>query len=111
MGTNEYIAVLTAVIALFTFLVWRVYRRIEWLTGAMESHSVLQLRLEAAKVVNSDGQPCRVVWWDPDIEPTPSTPQHGQEAQLNQIYLYIPPHLRRNRNKLSRRLSRWFSGT
>jgi hypothetical protein len=111
MDTNVIIAVLTAVIALFTFLVWRVYRRIEWLTGAMETHSALQLRLEAAKVISPNGQQVRVVWWDPDIAPPPVTPEHGKEAEINQVYLYLPPKLRRNHKKLTRRLWRWFSGT
>ena len=110
MGTNEVIAIFTVVVAFFTYLVWRVYRRIEWLTGAMESHSALQLRLEAAKLVLPNGQPVRVVWWDPDIESPPVTPEHGKDAQINQVYLYLPPHLRRNRKKLSRKLWHWLSG-
>ena len=111
MGTNELIAALTAVVALFTYLVWRVYCRIAWLTGAMESHSTQFLRLEAAKSVNPDGTPCQVIWWDPDVGAPPTHPAHGEVAEVKRIYLYLPPHLRRDANTLPRRLWRWFSGT
>ena len=108
--STTLIAILTAVIALFTYLMWRVYRRIEWLTGAMESHSVLMLRLEAARSVAESGQPVKVIWWDPDIEPPPIRPEHGHEAKLNEIYLYLPPRLRRNRQSKVRRVWHWLTG-
>jgi len=110
MDTNDLLALLTAVIALFTYLVWRVYRRIEWLTGAMESHSAILLRLEAARSVSPTGQPVKVIWWDPDIEPPPITPEHGKEAQVNEVYVYLPPRLRRNRQAWWRKAWYWFSG-
>ena len=34
MDSNVWLAILTALIALLTYLTWRVYRRIAWLTGA-----------------------------------------------------------------------------
>ncbi len=42
MIANWIIVLLTFVIAFFTFLIFLVYERIEWLTGAMESHSGLK---------------------------------------------------------------------
>lgn len=110
MGEDDVTAFLTLVIAILTYLVWRVYIRIAWLTGAMETHSLLQVRLEASKAVSQSGQPVKVVWWDPDVEKPPVVPEHNKEAQLDQIYLYLPQHLRCNHNKLGRRLWRWFSG-
>jgi len=50
MIANWIIVLLTLVIAFFTFLIFLVYERIEWLTGAMESHSDMMLRLEAIRV-------------------------------------------------------------
>lgn len=38
--TNVIMILLTAIIALFTYLVWKVYERIAWLTGAMERQSM-----------------------------------------------------------------------
>jgi hypothetical protein len=98
---------ITAVIAVFTYLVWRVYRRIEWLTGALESHSVLFLRLEAARSVSETGQPVKVVWWDPDIDQVPVRPEHKKETKVTEIYLYLPPRLRRNRQSRLRRVWYW----
>ena len=43
--TDWIMAVLTLIIAFFTFLVWKVYDRIAWLTGAMGSHSEIMLRI------------------------------------------------------------------
>jgi len=41
------------------YLVWRTNKRIEWLTGSMESYQMKQLQLEAKK---SSG--VELVWWD-----------------------------------------------
>ena len=86
---------LTAFIALFTFLVWKVYERIAWLTGAMESHAELMLRIEAKRGIA--GQPIKVLWWDPTLESPPIKREHGQEANLEPIYCFIPPSDRRVR--------------
>jgi len=84
---------LTAIIAAFTFLVWKVYERIASLTGAMESHSDLMLRIEAKRGIN--GAPIRLVWWDPTLESPPVKREHGQEIDLDTIYCYLPPSERR----------------
>ncbi len=44
---NWVLVFLTFVLVLLTYLVWKVYERIAWLTGAMETHSDLMLRIEA----------------------------------------------------------------
>jgi len=61
--------ILTLIIALLTFLLWKVYERIAWLTGAMETHSDLMLRIEAKRGINE--QPIKLVWWDPTIADPP----------------------------------------
>lgn len=88
--TDWLMVVLTFVIAIFTILVWRVYQRIAFFTGAMESHSTMMLRIEARK------HNIPIVWWDPTLQgPSvkswpPFTGEHGKEAVLNEIYIGIP---------------------
>lgn len=89
-------AILTLVIAVFTYLVWKVYERIAALTGAMESHSEIMLRIEAIRGA-PNGKQIEMVWWDPTIETPPLKKEHGQPAKLERIYLYIPPALRQNK--------------
>ena len=73
-GLETWIMILlTATIALFTYLVWKVYERIAWLTGAMETHSELMLRIEACRGVRDE--PIKLLWWDPTIEDPPSIKQ------------------------------------
>ena len=91
--TTLIMILLTAIIAFFTFLVWKVYERIAWLTGAMESHSDLMLKIEAKRGIN--GAPIRLVWWDPTLESPPIKREHGQEINLATIYCYLPPSERR----------------
>ena len=79
---------LTALIASFTFLVWKVYERIAWMTGAMESHAELMLRIEAKRGIA--GEPIKVLWWDPTLESPPIKREHGQEANLDAIYCFVP---------------------
>jgi len=100
MITDWIIAFLTLVIALFSILVWRVYRRLAWLTGAMESHSTLMLGIEAKRGVNN--QPIKIIWWDPTIEEPPFTGEHGKEANLESIFMFMPPQYRKYK-------SSWFS--
>ena len=106
MITDWIMVTLTLVIAVFTFLVWKVYERIAWLTGAMESHSDIMLKIEALRGIND--KPIEVVWWDPTIEPPPGTKEHGQPMELNRIYVYLPPHLRRNKPTRWKRICRLF---
>lgn len=80
--------VLTALIALFTFLTWRTYKRIEWFTGAFTSHSMLATRIAAHE------QKIRMVWWDPTKEPVPRKPVHGEPVDVEPIYQYVPLEMR-----------------
>jgi hypothetical protein len=51
---NWLLVLLTLVITLFTYLVWKTYERIAWLTGAMETHSELMLRIEAKRGIRDN---------------------------------------------------------
>jgi hypothetical protein len=82
--------------------VWRVYERIAWFTGAMESQSDIMMRIEALRGVNS--QPIELIWWDPTIEPPPTTKEHRTPVDLRRIYVFLPPHLRKNKQTFWRRL-------
>ena len=73
-----------------------IAKRIEWLTGALESHSTIQLRLDAKKY----GSEVEMIWWDPTIAPVPSIPKHGEKAELSKIYLFLPESLRAGKEKL-----------
>ena len=102
MITDWLLVFLTLVIVVLTFLVWKVYERIAWLTGAMESHSDLMLRIEALRGV--DGRPVELVWWDPTIEDVPSVKEHGKPVEMKQIYVFLPPKLRREKASTWKRL-------
>lgn len=84
---------LTLVVAI---LVFRIYERIAWLTGAMESHSAIMLKLEAARGVGAPGD-IKLVWWDPSIEPFPTSAKHNEPVDLTTIYWGLPPRLRANK--------------
>ena len=99
--------ILTIVIAVFTFLVWKVYERMAWLTGAMETHSDLMLRIEARRGIS--GEPIKLLWWDPTIEQIPTKKQHGQEIDLSTIYIYLPLEMRRNKLTSRQKLKALFS--
>jgi len=92
---NWMLVLLTLFIAFLTYLVWKVYRQIAWLTGAMETHSEIMLRIEAKRGIN--GQPLRLVAWDPTIEPPPIKREHGKEIDLSTIYVYLPLQERKNK--------------
>lgn len=100
---------LTLVIAVFTFLVWKVYERIAWFTGSMETHSDLMLRIEARRGIN--GEPIKLLWWDPTIEKIPAKREHGQELDLSTIYIYLPLEMRRNKPTSRQKLKALFSLT
>jgi len=94
--TDWIMVVLTLIIAFFTFLVWKVYDRIAWLTGAMESHSEIMLRIEARRGIK--GKPIKLVAWDPTIEPPPNTKRkHRQKIDVKTIYVYLPLSQRKNK--------------
>jgi hypothetical protein len=97
----------TLVIAFLTFLVWKVYERMAWLTGAMETHSDLMLRIEAQRGIN--GEPIKLVWWDPTIGKTPTKKEHGQRIDLSTIYVYLPLEMRQNKRTFRDKLKALFS--
>lgn len=75
-----------------------------WLTGALESHSATMLRIEAARGIRPgqpDPQPIRVVWWDPEYaQGWPLTRRrHGEQAQLDTIYVGVHPNVRAQRDR------------
>lgn len=78
-------AVATIVIALFSMLVWRLHKRMNWLTGALESHSDIQLALKAQELQ------IEVVNWDPTVERVPSARKHGEPREITRIYSFMPP--------------------
>ena len=89
------ITVLTAVLAVMAFLTWRSYKRIEWFTGSMESHSAKQLQLKNEEM-RKTGFEIELVWWDPTIEqwPTPDV-VHGQPVRTDRVYFGVPVWSRR----------------
>lgn len=89
-------AIFTGTIAWFTFKVHQTYKRIAFLTGALESHSTLQTRLVAMK----EGIP--LVWWDPNQETFPSEGPHGSDASVKRIHVGMHPDLRKPGNKKKR---------
>ena len=95
MIANWIMIILTLAIACFTWLVWKVYRRIAGLTGAMESHSTIMLRIEAERGIKN--KPIKIIWWDPTIKDPPFTGKHGEEAELEEIRLFLPPKYRQKK--------------
>jgi hypothetical protein len=88
-----------ASVAFSGWMVWRatqqianMNQRLAWLSGALESHSEIMMRLTAQR----DGIP--VIYWDPDIEDTPTTPakKHKAAAEVTTVYQYLPLHLRKS---------------
>ena len=74
----------TVVISVLSYLVWRSNKRIEWLTGALESHSDIQLAI-AAKEAGME-----VIWWDPTLEKVPTVRKHGEPRDLSRVYTFLP---------------------
>jgi hypothetical protein len=109
MGTlPDWILVfLTFVIACFTFLVWKVYERMAWLTGAMETHSDIMLRIEARRGINNE--PIKLVWWDPTLENIPTQKRHGEEIDLSTIYMFLPLEMRQQKPTYLQRLKAVFT--
>ena len=85
--------IITILVAFISLMAWHVSKLIAWLTGAIESHSSIMLRLEAKRGVGEE--PIKVVWWDPTIETPPINRKHGDEADINCIYSYVPPKERK----------------
>ncbi|MBN1625816.1 MAG: hypothetical protein JW944_04765 [Deltaproteobacteria bacterium] len=103
---NWFMVVLTLVIAILSYLIWKVYYQIEWLTGAMESHSEIMLRIEAKRGIN--GLPLKLIAWDPTIEPPPVKREHGQEIDFDTIYVYLPLSQRKNKPSWGKRIKELF---
>lgn len=78
-------AISTVVIAFLSYLLWRSGKRVEWFTGAMESHSEIQLAI-AAKEAGIE-----VIWWDPTLEKNPTDRKHGEHRDISRVYFFLPP--------------------
>lgn len=94
----------TVALVFLAFMTWRVYMKMTWLYGSLESHSLVMLRLAAHKA-RAKGMPVRLVWWDPDIASPPVTREHDIEDTIETIYLYLPQDQRkgwREGNRLSK---------
>ena len=100
-------AIWTAVLCVLAFLTWRVYKLQAWLSGALESHSLLMLRITARE------KSIPAVWWDPDIAdpPTAAKRGHAQPADLETIYLYLPQRERSGWRSATRwqKFRRWLN--
>lgn len=107
--TEWLMVAITFLLLIISFLAWRISRRVAWLTGAMESHSTLMLRIEAKRGVN--GEPLKVKWWDPNREEIPFKGAHDKEADLECIYLYLPPKYRLCKHGILRKFKQWVAGT
>ena len=71
-----------------------VQERANWLSGALESHSSVMLRLRAEELGK------KLIWWDPTHDgpvskPPPSSQAHGAPAEVTTVYPYVDPKLRR----------------
>jgi len=118
LSTNNLTAVSTGIIALFTFLVWRSYRNIEFFTGAMARHSRDSFRLEVMRWNAQDGQqrqPIALTWFDKsvhrddDIEPIENE-RDGQPADLPNPVRFSVARDRRARQPVLIRLLRAVMG-
>lgn len=93
--TDVLMVIISALLFVLSVFAWQVNRRIAWLTGAMESHSEMMLRIEAAN------KEIPVKWWDPTRDGRcksnwPTKPEHDTDATVKKLYIGLPPHLRRN---------------
>lgn len=85
--TLTSIATLIVTVAI-AFFAHKINKKIAWYTGAMESHSTLMLRMEAEK----NGK--KLIWWDPDYRDSPKTQEHGDDAKIDTIRIFLPPEIR-----------------
>ena len=99
--------IFTGFIVIFTYLVWKVYERMAWLTGAMATHSNLMLRIEALRGINHE--PIKLIWWDFSIGDPPRKDEHGQEVDVSTVYIGLPLKKRKNRKKTWAKLKELFS--
>lgn len=103
VGLGALTVVLTVAIVVLSYCVWKTYKRIEWLTGSMETHSSLMLQIEAMRGINE--KPIDLVWWDPTIEAPPVDMGHRKAIDLKRIHVFLPPELRQHKKKVPKRLA------
>lgn len=106
--TDWLMVIISGLLLIISYFTWRISSRLAWLTGAMETHSTMMLRIEAKRGI--DGQPIKVIWWDPSREAFPFSGEHRAEADLEKIYLGIPPKYRSSGDHWYSKISRWSSG-
>ena len=90
------------------FFAWRISAKIAWFTGSLDTHSELMLRIEAKRGIN--GEPIKVIWWNPLIKHFPFSGEHNTEAELSEIYLGIPPKFRGENQNCYSKVKLWFLG-
>lgn len=106
---NALLAFFTLGIVVSTFVqIWitiKMQRRMNWLTGSLESHSQLRLIMAARE------QELEPIWWDPKHRgdgtkhwPNLTGAHHGERIRMQRVYVGIPV---KDRTKISW-LSRWF---
>jgi hypothetical protein len=93
METSDWInALLGVAVSASAFATWRTAKKVEWLTGAMESHSFLMVRLAAKE------QGVKCIWWDPTIE-APPPHSYREDAVLDSIRIFLPMEHRQGAKK------------
>jgi hypothetical protein len=68
------------------YFIWKTSKRVEWLTGSLESSQMTTLRLD----VKEHHQDVELIWWDPTIKPWPHSGKHGEKVETKRIYLGLP---------------------
>lgn len=101
----------TVLLVIITWLIYKANQRLTWFTGALESHSMLMLRIEAARGIEGK-PPLKVIWWDPSLGAPPVEREHEQPVKLETIYCYMPESLRRfPPSPMDRFIDAFFGGT
>ena len=95
----EYIIIMfLLIIIVFMYYICKIFNRLNFFVGAMESHSDLMLKIEAKRGINS--KPINVVWFDPTVKHNLNNSKlDGKEVELDTIYAYLPLELRKNKTK------------
>ncbi len=105
-------AIFTFVVAVCSVLVYLAYYRIEWLTGAMESHSDFQrwMKIQEWNAQHPD-KSLKAIWWDwsrgePPFEEG-ERPVHAAPVARSVIRIGVPIDLRQRRPSAWDRLKFW----
>jgi hypothetical protein len=112
-GSIMWMIVLTAFLVLFAYLTWRSYKKIEFLTGAIESHDTQQIRLEIMKWNDQNpDKEIKMTWWDKTLAdaPTEAAIAHGQPVIMKEIYFMLPLKKRKGQDSLSRDVRTFIEG-